>query len=980
MFQKSLDKFSEVQYNISKHKILKKNWVYILDFIVIDLETTGLEPAEAEIIEIGAVKILDGQIAESFQTLVRPTRRLAPEISELTGITDAMLTDAPALEPALLALQDFAGDLSFWVAHNKDFESAFLRPHLERQPQWLDSIDIARIALPLERYFRLGHLIEVLQIEHDQLHRALADATATAKLLLILLRRLAEMPDSLWREWLLICGALSLPLAELMRGLYQNQNVFPEKFLPGSGDEKFAETPDNSKRPEPLDGYQLPAEQITKFFQTLPHNAANENDNFELRAEQVKMSELVTDAFNKKQVLLAEAGTGTGKSLAYLLPAALWAKGSKHQVIISTNTINLQEQLLNKDIPLLCAQLGAQNCAAPAEKPRAVVLKGRSNYICLRKWQALRTQADADTLALYLRLAHWLRLTKTGDFSELNLWGQELELMQELNAASETCLNFNCKMQRGGCFVSKVRRQAQQADLLILNHSLLVTASQLFGENGDGAGILPPARYLIVDEAHQLAAVAQRQFSQRFSSQQIRRSLHKHWQRLRPYELLRSLRKLSSAAQMTAKLEAVVQAYEKIVPAAAAFDTVSASLLPPQQFDRRHLRIDKQRYDLELWQPVENALGNLFFELKSFANTLSELLFAINDNDDPFFSMDAVAALQTMLASAHELLATAQIIIDGKNTQAEPGCENYVIWLEKANRGNGSSPAAGTEPPEWWIAPYDIRPLLNRCIYQDKEAIVFTSATMATAQDFSYFSNELGLELQELPIRSCLLPSPFDYQQNARLFLANDIADYTKNSEFAITQQLAEAIARLTKAANGRTLVLFTSYQQLNAVYALLRPLLQDTDIQLLAHGHSGGRNFILESMQKNPQTCVLGVSSFWEGVDIKGGNLSLLVIVRLPFAPPGTPTLEAKFEQIRQNGGNPFREYSLPQAVIRFKQGFGRLIRSKDDCGVCCVLDQRIWHKASYGKNFLRSLPEMPTKICSTSEMAEQIQAFLDK
>lgn len=938
-----------------------------LNFLVIDLETTGLNPAEAEIIEIGAVKIQGGQITETFQTLVRPRHSLTAEISDLTGITDDMLADAPDAETALQALQEFAVGLSFWVAHNKDFESAFLNPRLEWQPQWLDSIDIAKIALPLERYFRLGHLIDLLQIEHDQLHRALADAMATARLLLILLRRLIALPENLWHEWLLICGALTLPLAELMRNLYQNSDsrLRPASFPSPKADKQadFAYS-DSAERPEPDDNYRLPLKQITGFFQQLPTGNSDEGG-FELRPEQIKMSELVTTAFNEKQALLAEAGTGTGKSLAYLLPAALWAKGSKKQVLISTNTINLQEQLLSKDIPLLRKQLG--------ENFGAVVLKGRGNYLCLRKWQALRSQANAETLALYLRLAHWLRLSPTGDFSELNLWGQELEQMQDLNAASETCINFNCKMQRGHCFVSKVRRQAQQADLLILNHSLLVTAAQL-GASGDSAGILPPARYLIVDEAHQLAAVAQRQFSQRFSSQYIRHSLGKHWQRLRPYELLRNLQKLPEAANIAEKLQKTCQAYDKIAPSAAAFDAATANLLPPQQWERRHLRVDKQRHDLALWQPIENALGNLFFDLKQFANALNELMFELNDNDDPYFSLDAVAALQTLLGNTNELLATAQIIIDGKNLQAEPGCEKYVIWLEKAGQLNSPT----TEAPEWWIAPYDIRPLLNRCIYQDKEALVFTSATMATAEDFSYFSNELGLHLQDLPRQSCLLPSPFDYQHNARLFLANDIDDYTQSSEMLISQQLAEAIARLTKAANGRTLVLFTSYQQLNSVYALLRPLLQDTDIQILAHGHSGGRNFILETMQSNPQTCVLGVNSFWEGVDVRGDNLSLLIIIRLPFAPPGTPTLEAKFEQIRQEGGNPFREYSLPQAVIRFKQGFGRLIRSQEDCGVCCVLDQRIWHKKSYGKHFLNSLPEMPTKICATTEMTAEIKDFL--
>ncbi len=249
---------------------------------------------------------------------------------------------------------------------------------------------------------------------------------------------------------------------------------------------------------------------------------------------------------------------------------------------------------------------------------------------------------------------------------------------------------------------------------------------------------------------------------------------------------------------------------------------------------------------------------------------------------------------------------------------------------------------------------------------------------MATAQDFSYFSNELGLSLQNLPLRTCLLPSPFDYQQNARLLLANDIDEYNKTSEMLVAEQLAKAIARLTLAAGGRTLVLFTAYQQLNAVYNLLRPLLHDSEIQLLGHNISGSRSFLLETMQANPQTCVLGVNSFWEGVDIKGANLSLLIIIRLPFAPPGSPIMEAKFEQIREDGGNPFREYSLPQAIIRFKQGFGRLIRSKEDRGLCCVLDRRIWNQKSYGKRFLASLPQMPTQVCSTEQMEAEIKRFL--
>lgn len=931
-----------------------------MDFLVIDLETTGLNPATDEIIEIGAVKIEAGSLTSQFQMLVKPRRMPSPEISALTGITPEMLDDAPPLSVALQALLDFAGTTGCWVAHNKDFEASFLAAHLEQQPSWLDSIEIAKITLPQERYFRLSHLLQALQIEHGQLHRALADAEATARLLLLLLQRLQELPEHVWREFMLICApCASLPLATLLQTLNQQRQPqrlsFPEK---GSLWQTPDETADKPERGEPVADFRLPPEQITQFFQGLPNDKSN---SFELRPEQIKMSEQVTAAFNEKQVLLAEAGTGTGKSLAYLLPAALWAKGSRQQVIVSTNTINLQEQLMNKDIPLLRQQLGCDF--------GAVVLKGRSNYICRRKWRAMRQKADAKTLPVYLRLAHWLTLTTNGDFSELNLWGQEYELVQQLNAGSETCVNFNCPFQRKYCFVGQVRRAAQQADLLILNHSLLLTAAQL---GDDGSGILPPARYLIVDEAHQLPAVAQRQFSQRFSSQQIQQNLGRHWQHLRPAELLRALRKLPNyGGPLAEKLNKASKAYEDISPCCNVFDKITAAMMP--RIDHRYLRIEQQRWDAELWQPLENALGNLFFAIKQFQQAVAELLHQLNDNDDPYFSVDAVAALQTVHSNAAELLDIAQLILDGKNLQTDEAC---VIWLER----NGGPNADPNQPPEWWVAPYDIRPMLNRCVYQDKEAIVFTSATMATAQDFSYFSNELGLSLQELPRRTCLLPSPFDYQQNARLLLANDIDEYNKTSELLVAEQLAKAIARLTLAAGGRTLVLFTAYQQLNAVYNLLNPLLQDSDIQLLGHNISGSRSFLLETMQANPQTCVLGVNSFWEGVDIKGANLSLLIIIRLPFAPPGSPIMEAKFEQIRENGGNPFREYSLPQAIIRFKQGFGRLIRSKEDRGLCCVLDRRIWNQKSYGKRFVAALPQMPTQICSIDQMEKEIKSFLNK
>lgn len=930
-----------------------------MNFIVIDLETTGLNPAFDEIIEIGAIKIVDGQIVDSLQTLVKPNQNVPPEIEDLTGITNEMLYNAPDLSAAIQMLTDFSVGISFWVAHNKDFESSFLSHLLPEQPLWLDTIDIAKILLPTNRYYRLGHLLEQFEIKHDDLHRALADAQGTAELLLLMLHKLNELPDKLWREFMQISHAVDSPLSILLQNIFTNRagrtKISVSADIAGLDSTAFGKT-FNPEEANPA--YQLPEEQIENFFMALP------DEKFEVRTEQIEMSQKVASAFNNGQLLLSEAGTGTGKSLAYLLPAALYSIGSNQQVIISTNTINLQEQLLNKDIPLLQQELKSQQGLTF----NSAVLKGRSNYLCRRKWQQAQKDVTAENLALFLRIAHWLTLTGTGDYSELNLWGNEAEIVQHLNGASETCVNFGCRFNRNACFVTKARRKAAQANLLIVNHSLLLSASFC---DGDNCSILPTTHHLIIDEAHQLPAVAERQFSQQFSGQNVRRVLNNFWQHYKPHELQQSIAKINPNSIASIRLSKVIKIYNQIFPTCQMFERATQDLFNTGGFAPRQIRIVEQRHNPEIWQPIDDSLSNLLFELKQFYAAVGELLYELGDAEDPYFSIDMTTAFQGLRASTAELIQTAQLILDGRNIQADTEC---VIWLEKSSVWEHG---AQIDNIHWWVAPDDIRPLLNRYIYSDKHSLVLTSATMAN-NDFSYFSRELGLQQQSLPITDCLLPSPFDYQNNAILLMTNEIGDYTKTSELLLQQQIAEAIYKLTTAAHGRTLVLFTSYQQLNGVHQLLRPMLQHSDIKLLAHGTSGGRNFIIESMQQNANCCVLGVSSFWEGVDIKGSNLSLLIIVRLPFAPPNSPILEAKFERIKEQGGNPFRDYSLPQAIIRFKQGFGRLIRSKYDRGICCVLDQRICNQKSYGRNFIEALPPMPGKVCSIDEMAEEIKIFL--
>ncbi len=930
-----------------------------MNFLVIDLETTGLNPNTDEIIEIGAVKIIDGVITDTLQTLVKPLHTVPDEIVALTGISNQMIADAPRLSEAVALLNHFADGEFYWVAHNKNFESSFLNPLLNRPLAWIDTIDIAKILLPFNRYSRLGALLEQFSIKHDELHRALADARGTADLLLLMLKQLTDLSDRLWRNFVQICQPVNSPLADLFRQTFNSRTLNNRLLLDNSINGLDSLNFDcGLDQDEVNEDYVLPEQQITAFFNNLPA------DEYEIRQEQITMSEKVAGAFNKHQILLAEAGTGTGKSLAYLLPAALFSLGSNQQVIISTNTINLQDQLLHKDIPLLKKELHKQR----ALNFQSAVLKGRNNYLCLRKWRQAREHATPETLALYLRIEHWLTLTATGDYSELNLWGHEQELVENLNAGSETCVGFNCTNSRTTCFVTKAKRRAANANILIVNHSWLLSAAQCEDEGG---GLLPTAAYLIIDEAHQLPAVAERQFSQRFSAREVNRVINNLSHQNHLQELLRKLQKFADHNSLIGKLNKLLTAQTNVADMNRDFEIATQDFYAKaaRPLDRQ-VRIVEQRNSDDLWPPLENSLSNLIFSLRQLARTLNDILIGLED-DNPFVSIDVVAGWQNLKNTISELVQTGQLIIDGKNTETDDEC---VVWLEKFTIRDLSAPI---DDLQWWVAPEDIRPLLRRYVFSGKRSMVFASATLAN-NDFSYFSRELGLPQLPLDTESLMLPSPFDYAHNARLLLTDDIADYTKTSELLIQQQLAAAIAKLVTAAKGRALVLFTSYQQLNGVYRLLLPLLAESDIKLLGHGISGGRNFIIESMQKNANCCVLGVSSFWEGVDIKGSNLSLLIIVRLPFAPPNTPLLEAKFERIKGQGGNPFRDYSLPQAVLRFKQGFGRLIRSKDDRGICCVLDQRICNTKGYGSKFLAALPSMPVKQCSIDEMTAEIEDFL--
>lgn len=933
-----------------------------MEYIVIDLETTGLDAACCKIIEIGAVKITDNEITSSFQTFVNVDEKLSFEIRDLTGITDADLAEAPVIADAMAMFLEFAGECTTFVAHNADFESNFLDKLLPQPADWLDTIDIAKIVKPLEKYFRLSALLPLYGLENTRAHRAINDAEATAELFLAMLKDMAAFDGDLWMKMLQLANNVDSPLANLIKTQGQAAlSKFPAKKIRGfDTDDSFLNYQGDllMNNPEANDrdvnwNWQLPPARITDFFENLANNNGSNGKTFESRPQQVEMSAMVADAISEHYALLIEAGTGTGKSLAYLLPAAIYAKGSGMPVFISTNTINLQEQLIKKDIPLLKKYLD--------EDFSAVIVKGRSNYLCSRKWHNAAKNCTKETLALYLRIAHWLILTTTGDFSELNLFGKERELAQNIASTAETCGSFTCPHYKHQCYVNNIRSQAKTANIIIINHSLLLATSMI----GDGCNsILPPISNLIIDEAHQLETVAEHQLSSCISQKFLDKAVNGLWQKEKLTNIVKILQKLPNTEDTVKILERIQQLIGETKDCAKEFFAISEDMFNEQKKAySKQLRILQQRYDESLWQSIENSLSNLIVTLSALCNALNKIVTEFDELDDPFFSVDLMGSFKLALGTLQEYVATAQAIIDNKTADEE----ECVIWMEKRNP---------YDKPYWYVCPADIRNALNQYLYSDKLSIVMTSATLSST-GFDFFIDEIGLNKSDMEIKTHQMSSPFDYENNCEILMAADVSDYTKTNELKIQEELADYLFELVKAAEGRSLILFTSYAQQRGVYHLLKPRLAAEGIQVLAHGISGGRNNILENQKQNPKSCILGVNSFWEGVDIQGDALSLLAIVRLPFNPPNTPTTEAKFERIEKEGKNPFADYSLPQAIIRFKQGFGRLIRSKEDRGVVCVLDSRIWSK-SYGKKFLAALPKTKISCLTKQEMADEVKDFL--
>lgn len=952
----------------------------LLSFVAIDVETTGMDPTTDRIIEIGAIRFENGHEVACLSQLINPGLTIPLRIANLTGILPTMVAGKPTMADFAPALKELIGDLPL-VAHNAPFDQGFLQAGCSRAGLTLpnrlyDTAELARITLPRAKNHRLATLVRQLSITLEQNHRAEDDARACGQLFTALLKEITRMELGLLRFILGVGEPGGWSLAPLFRAELAVREVAGEKpqavtqwIRPYNGQlhQQEREIPDGEPalvNPETAAAVLGPGGVVADAFGAYEH-----------RPQQLEMAGAVTEAFNSGSHLLMEAGTGTGKSLAYLVPAIAWAMQNGEKVAISTHTINLQEQLWEKDIPFLQDALDGTELGGFS----AALVKGRSNYICLRKWEEEATGADfltsSEERSFQIRLASWLAQTETGDKSELNLSGEGERQWANVMSETQTCLGPKCKWFRNHCFAFRARRRAKDAGLLVINHALLMADVNTGGE------ILPPFRHLIIDEAHHLEDVATQNLGIRLENWDVTGALLHLFRSAGQGFLPLLRRKLPEGGRIPARppiglasedqLEKLIDLTFSARSAADELFRLCAQLAESrgsgEEEGGRSLRlIESVRYG-PLWDAIDSARGNTVLRLRQLSQGLGGLAEALEELEPPV--RDAEGLLVDIQKQSGILNQSAKAI-DGVLHAPGPG---DVTWIEVGAR---------REHPRVVLrsAPINVGEVLGKSLFDRVRSVVMTSATLSVGGTFDHVKLRLGLK--DLPpgrLSAGLVTSPFVYRDQALLCIPEDMPTPRAVSDREFTAEVTNFLREYLIKAGGRSLVLFTSHRQLRQVYATLKPDLEGEGLFLLGQGIDGSRGRLVEEFRGAHKGVLFGSASFWEGVDIPGDGLTSVIMVKLPFMPPGDPVMEARTEDLERRGLSSFAHLSLPQAVIRFKQGFGRLVRTRSDRGVVIVLDSRLSPKnARYGAQFIRSLPGPSTFRGTRTQVIERALSWL--
>lgn len=930
-----------------------------LDYVVIDIETTGFDPSRDRIIEIGAVRARGDEILETLETYIDPCCPIPGEINRLTGIDDESVKGAPTMDDFCGELVDFIGDRMV-VAYSR-FEEEFFQAVWSNSgygkftSPYLDAFDLATILMPSLRSHRQSGLAKMWGIDTGREHRAFDDAQTLFHVFNILLNGLYNAPPSLLRA--LVdhapggAGGLTILLRKVLEEVTGGRRPEPMKLDAVVRSERHWESF------PPLEGgsatSQVQAEDVRDVF--LPGGPmATQFGDYEERDEQVEMAEAVRRAFCEDGILLVEAGTGTGKSLAYLVPAVAWSKATGYPVVVSTRTLNLQDQLSTKDLPTLESALGDGSF-------RYSVLKGYNNYLCLRKMQSLssgRKRLSEKQLAVFGMLLTWVIECGTGDVSLLNVAFLS-GLDEQVLANHRECPGGRCRFaQQGCCFYRRALYRAKRSNVVVVNHSLLLS------------GVNLAFRCAVIDEAHTLEDVATDQYTIEVDYRETRRFLASLYDPLDMSGFFPDLesnlvKRLPEEAQDAARYE-IGEAQEAVELALEDLEKMFVSLCefaPGSEYAYNDVRMSEGQVESLEFERLKMEAERLVTSMDKLLARTRRLATLAEERGDGSSSIEYVNSdLGGKAARLEEHMLAIDIFFNGRD-------DGRVRWATVAGKDRFERQALRA-------SPIDVGPQLADALFDedDLSSAVLTSATLTVNGNFDFFRSRIGLNLHDVrEPRELILDSSFDYSRQMQVLILHDMPDPSSRD---YEERAAEVIGEVIQAAGGGVLVLFTNWRLMLSTYERLADEMRRQGFPLLCQQRGHSRRRLAEEFIEDPSASLFGTTSFWEGVDARGSTLRVVVVTKLPFESPLRPVFKARCEKVEMEGGSDFMDLSVPIAALRLKQGVGRLIRTRQDKGQVLLMDSRVTTKR-YGPVFLRSLPGARRRKISVDDLKRSISDF---
>ena len=901
---------------------------------VVDLETTGWDPERDRIIEVAAAIMRGPEVIDRFEMLVDPVIPVSLEITKLTGITPEMLRGRPSAEKAVSALIDFIGSRDI-IAHNASFDRSFVERVAGRTAlsgKWLDSLQLVRIALPRLRSHRLTDLAAAFGVNAGgPSHRAMPDVEALCAMWRIamvgigdlppgLLHRLVELsPDS---EWPIRSVLAHVAAAEPPGGFFDLKDTRRRRVAADKAeslhdaDEVACSCPDA-------------ASVLAEF--SADGLAGRMYTGFEARGEQLEMAGAVLSAFDTRTHVAIEAGTGVGKSIAYLVPSALYSLENRVGVGVATKTNALMDQLIYHELPRLNEALGGEL--------RYVALKGYDHYPCLRKLERYATElagVDEDRISSVAALFAWTAQSSWGDLDAINLhWGKR-EFRSAIAASQADCTHKRCRFFPHLCYVHGVRRRATSANIVVTNHALLFRDVV-----ADGA-ILPPLRHWIVDEAHSAEKEAREQLTIGANHVLLATVLGALAAKGRG-GLLENLKRSMRGTDFAAPVLGVIVRMEEQVARCATlndslFDFVKdlGVLAGNSDYDSADVWVTDETRDTGPWGVVASTGSALAKRLELLIADGRELVTMLEELGPDL--MDGRADLVGLLSRiADQHLGLVRVL---------SGDDESLVYSAVLDR----RPTADVE--QLVAERLDVGEVLVNDLYPRVHSVVYTSATIATGEDFGHFARGVGLDrLDPGAWRSLRLSSSYDFERQMAVYVPTDIALPNERGYLTDLEALLEGVHL---AMDGSTLTLFTNRRDMEALHAILEPRLERAGISLLCQKRGTSAKRLRDEFLADERLSLFALKSFWEGFDAKGDTLRCVVVPKLPFGRPSDPLAR---ERERREGRGAWRKYTLPEAVIELKQAAGRLIRSKTDVGCLVIADARVVSKG-YGRDFLGALP----------------------